>query len=123
MSEQTYCEAQGRPPIDWNQRLDTAGTATLTELYLWACEANQSWVTCACGNQCKDIPRLHTGTPRDEELKELGFQFGDALQEMSDAALKEDKDKFNEWLTTARRTLASIESRSAEILDEMEAAR
>ena len=123
MSEQTYCEAQGRPPIDWNRRLDTAGTATLTELCLWALEAADSWVTCACGNQCKDIPRSGKGVPLDEELTDFGYEFGHALDQMHDAAVKEDKEKFNEWLATARRTLAAIESRSDEILIEMGVAR
>lgn len=122
MSEQTYSESIGFNPIDWNHRLDNAGNVIVEQLRLWAVDASESWVTCACGNQCKDIPRTHTGVPFDEDLRELGYQFGHAWQELADGAAKQDKHRFDEWLATARRTLAAIESRASEILDEMEAA-
>lgn len=103
----TYAETQGEKPFDWNAFLDSAIENEPDE-EAWE-EANDlagKWVTCACGNQCADIPRDETdGLPDDGILVKLGMNFWNEIQ-----------DKEWEW---AIHFLAQIEARSAEILAEM----
>lgn len=66
-----------------------------------------SWVDCACGKQDPRIQRFSpahddVGAPLDSELREYGFEFGDAV----------NLDDFN----NAARLIILIEKRAAEII-------
>ena len=74
--------------------------------------AAANWPTCACGNQCDVIKRLRTGEPRDYELAKMGIQFSADIRALAyNVAVMRDTNAF-----CARRTLAAIEKRSAELL-------
>lgn len=38
-----------------------------------------SWITCACGNACKNLPRNPDGSPHDPILRMLGTHFAAAI--------------------------------------------
>lgn len=103
----TYAETKGAEPFDWNKALKGLRTGiraqNQTELSIRA----KSWVTCACGNLCAEIPRwkFEKGRPVDERLADLGADFACHV-----AACK--------W-SEARQTLAEIEKRSGEILADL----
>lgn len=104
----TYAESKGAKPFDWNDflRRAVAGEILTNEEHLDACRLAHDWVTCACGNQCASIPRSNgSGMPEDEELSNLGALFYSLIDDM-------------EW-DCAISTLSSIESRSAELLAQM----
>ena len=75
----TYTEHKGKESFDWNAFLNKE-TYTLEELINAKMLAN-SWITCACGNQCEIIPRNETGSPCDIILYELGLDFSYAISE------------------------------------------
>lgn len=102
----TYAETRGEEPFDWWDALDNPGK--YDDL-----SANAgSWVTCACGNQCRVIPRhtgfMAVGEPKDRTLKILGFDFLDQVT---------DRD-----YTAAKQTLRKIEARSVELIAEIKSA-
>src|SRR5690606_691033 len=68
-------------------------------------ELSNSWVTCACGNQCALIPRRLEGDPVDEELNVLGRQF----------AIQIAGFRYHH----AIEILHKIEERSSQILEEL----
>lgn len=75
MSDKTYSETQGVPAFDWWKALENPQNHSHWDL----CALAQSWVTCACGNQCAIIPRdvhaRYPGQPVDEGLSALGIRF------------------------------------------------
>lgn len=70
MAEKTYSENEGEKPFDWNKALSSSviDSRTWNKLKKLA----NSWVTCACGNQCAIIPREDWGEPVDDILARLG---------------------------------------------------
>lgn len=66
---------------------------------------SSSWITCACGNLCDDIPRCYTGEPKDAQLSGLGMLFHREIR-----LRKKHK---------ALKTLLAIEQVSDRILKEM----
>ncbi len=105
MNKTTYTEVGGNNPFDWNAFLDKE---EITEKE-WeeADKIAESWVTCACGNQCAKIPRnKYTGEPFDSQLSSLGMTFCSNIG-----------SKNKEY---AKRTLSQIEKRSVEILTQLE---
>jgi hypothetical protein len=99
----TYSETKAEQPIDWNERL-TQKSITEEEWEEWYEDAS-NWVTCACGNQCDTIPRdIFTGEPKDDYLCDLGALFAGAIASKN--------------ITSARKTLAKIEKRSAELIQQ-----
>lgn len=40
---------------------------------------SRSWVTCACGERCKRVPRDQFGMPKDDKLRRLGIDFHRAI--------------------------------------------
>jgi hypothetical protein len=114
----TYCE-QKRPQtgyINWYEVLDNLielkrkpTTPGIFYGYInahqRACTLSQNWVTCACGNQCSEIPRKSTGVPEDISLSMLGVQFNNHI--------------LNEHFESAKITLANIELRSQQVLREI----
>lgn len=65
------------------------------------------WITCACGQQCRALPRSTSGAPKDSLLLALGHRFVVDVR-------KADWD-------TAADTLGQIEARTAQLLAEMTA--
>lgn len=61
-----------------------------------------SWVTCACGQLCKSLPRGEIGQPEDVHLLRLGGEFNYRIKNLN-------------WLG-ARSTLDKIEDRTAHLL-------
>lgn len=107
----TYTQINNKKPFDWNKFLDRAIKGKTTEdENIEAENLAQSWVTCACGNQCAIIPRhpcdsiAPEGTPMDEQLAELGQEFFFAI---------EDED-----FKSAKHILKRIEKRSAKIIEQ-----
>ena len=99
----TYAQALYKEPFDWN---DFLNKKVITEEEWWEATGFSSrWVTCACGNQCRTIPRFHSGMPIDNELSTLGCDFNDAILERN--------------IIKARRILENIEKRSAELIAEI----
>lgn len=109
-TEITYAESKGNEPFDWNLFLDDR----IHERYLNSTSNEdaeikaEQWVTCAVGNQCAAIPRRENGSnaPADEELFRLGVEFSGNIE-------------LRDW-RTAQIILRRIETRSAEILAEMQ---
>lgn len=95
----TYRELNGLDKINWYEQLNKP---TIKWKALRTLSGN--WVTCACGNQCNSIPRIN-GTPVDEELRNLGLYFHEAVEEC-------DKTK-------ALSILDQIEKRSAYLINEI----
>lgn len=116
----TYAESKGKAPIDWNARLNTpVEQIKEKDARTWMWEARKSWVTCACGNQCIDIPRKDTGAPVDHKLNMLGVSFAHQVNDLYLLLKISDYDMADESLQMAKRVLAKIEKRSAEIIAEI----
>lgn len=98
--------------IDWNVFL-AKKTFTKKEL-VNAERLSADWVTCACGNLCKDIPRHKNGIPHDAELKVLGKYFARFICEMY--TCHGDTNLFRYTRIMAIRVLADIEKRSNELI-------
>lgn len=89
----TFAETHNQA-FDWFKWLQDALVTTPTEdqwdRALWIA---QSWVTCACGNQCAIIPRHGNGMPKDDILRELGSDAG-----FFGAIKKREPDKALQYL-------------------------
>lgn len=95
----TYSETCHIAPFDWNAALQDP--SVFTDGFLK--EKAESWVTCACGNQCDAIPRHeNSGQPIDHRLAVLGRAFAGDVE-------------YHDW-QNARKTLRKIEERSKELL-------
>lgn len=93
----TYTETQGVKPFNWREAL-MADEPDWDDLE----RRSQSWVMCACGNQCSIIARRSNGMPVDGALQSLGGAFHyEILDE-------------NAW--EALGVLDRIEARSAELI-------
>jgi len=106
----TYQEyTTGEAPFDWNKMLAHAIKGELEDEELEDLNRRSNeWPLCACGNQCKRIPRWlnHGGEPMDFELRELGVGFMLSIS-------NEDYQKAFDFLQ-------KIEIRSDEILLKMD---
>jgi hypothetical protein len=109
MKTQTYAELKGKKSFDWNRFLNRAIRGEVGEKAIKnALERANSWVTCACGNQCSIIPRIKSryfpshGAPKDQFLADLGIDFNDAIES-------------GQW-HEAKDILKYIENRSAELI-------
>jgi hypothetical protein len=99
-----YAETQGQESFDWNKFLENPPEKG-SEEHLEACDLADAWVTCACGNLCDIIPRSPLGRPIDDYLELLGIVFNNNIQDAEYDA--------------AKKILARIENRSAEIIFEL----
>lgn len=99
----TYSESKDRANFDWNDFLERAinGTISMGDQEYAECLAN-NWITCACGNLCKSIPRYKNGEPKDFILNILGSKFYTAISHKN----------YDE----AKEILKRIEERSIELL-------
>ena len=100
----TYAEKKGEKAFDWNKFLENPPEWGSPE-HNDACDLAESWVTCACGNQCDIIHRVSGGRPFDRKLESLGVNFHYSV-------------KGAEW-QKAKEILAKIEKRSAELIEEL----
>lgn len=96
----TFTETKGAEPFDWNAFL-TAPTRTAVE-WRKASILAESWVTCACGNQCSALPRRANNEPDDYKLWDYGTEFSQAI--------------LSREVEVARFYLDAIEVRSDELL-------
>lgn len=106
MLNQTYSETKGEAPFNWFEFLKDRregkpiDDAEIAEARIKA----ESWVTCACGNQCARIERTDCGVPFDNELYNYGQKFYLAIE-------NEDWD----WALTL---LMKIEKRVSDLMAE-----
>ena len=112
----TYAEYCGEKPIDWYKELKEVkpDTNRLCDLSAMA----DNWITCACGNACKVIPRnfKENDRPDDPELANLGIDFAHYLTLMD----QEDEEKeFEQYRAAAIKVLDQIEARSATLVNEI----
>jgi len=92
--------------FNWFTELDKAIKAEPTdEKWKYLSDMAFSWVTCACGELCKDLPKGRNGQPEDSYLYANGAEFSDAV---------DNKD----WLY-AKLILERIEKRTIELLNEV----
>lgn len=107
-TERVYAETKGEPPFNWNVFLDqaikTRGKSVDERAYQKVYSLSESWVTCACGNQCSILDRDYDGEPLDEKLKDEGMKFMDLVQD-------------RQW-GKAKLCLARIEKRSAKLISD-----
>ena len=81
----TYAESRNNKPFDWNKTLlDLIERDKNNYLYKRKKEFElqqlaESWVTCACGNQCDVIPRDAFAAPLDNTLNGLGVKFSSCI--------------------------------------------
>jgi hypothetical protein len=71
-----------------------------------------NWVTCACGQLCKVLPRGGGNYPTDEELYDLGMDFARKINNLEDTRQNEDRLKALEILN-------KIEARTTLLLEQM----
>ncbi len=90
-----------------------------------AVEMSGQWVTCACGQLCKSLPKYGPNNePRDEELYDLGMNFMYGVKKLSDlrdtyfSSEKEEYllQKFYKTRLLLNTILCSIEARSSHLL-------
>jgi len=92
--------------FDWYKELESAiSRKPTTKKRNLMIDKSFDWVTCACGQSCKDIPRDSEGVPNDTLLQALGCEFSEFIQEN------------NYW--NAIYTLNRIEIRTSYLLDEI----
>lgn len=75
-----------------------------------------SWITCACGQLCKALPRNEEGEPKDSKLYNLGIKF---YNEIDSAELAHDNSEFkkaDQYLKKAKKVLEKIEKRTIKLL-------
>lgn len=102
-NSESYSQYHNKPPFDWNEFLEKEHISFLE----WekASILAQSWITCACGNQCSIIPRAIGGEPIDLILSQLGSTFYTHIK---------NQERF--W---AKRILKQIENRSFFLIEEI----
>lgn len=76
--------------------------------------AASSWIVCACGNLCDEIPRAGSGRPLDDDLFNAGIDFSDAIRKMCRSATVHEREIH---AINARYYLFRINRREAELLE------
>lgn len=71
-----------------------------------------NWVTCACGQLCKVLPKGNGNSPADDELYDLGMDFANEIDNLKYTRQNEDRLK-------ALETLNKIEARTTLLLEQM----
>lgn len=90
-------------PLNWDWYAYLKAPKDVQKKYHnFATELAASWVTCACGQLCKDLPRGIDSAPEDVHLETLGMDFMSFIRH----------EKINE----AKETLDRIEQRAVELL-------
>lgn len=103
-----FVEVKAEKPFDWNKFLKNASrrkTPLSEEEHIQVSKRSQSWVTCACGNQCAIIPRwsyddtnmphwAELNSPKDKKLNTWGIQFFRAVDAQKWKKAKEILNKI-----------------------------
>lgn len=96
LQKQTKMKEQFDPTNwDWYAYLD-ATKEEQKKYHASATELASSWVTCACGQLCKDLPRHDTDGPEDQYLTTLGLDFMCFIRYGEISEAKETLDKIEE---------------------------
>lgn len=133
-----YIETKSKAPFDWHQVLSKNCKDMTQKEVKKLDKLSESWVTCACGNQCAIIPRAKShddgriqGEPLDEKLANLGGDFhcigvGEMADEMGNYFTTNEHDWADDkktYLKNANRArlkaitiLKRIEKRSAYLI-------
>lgn len=104
----SFAEANGKKPFNWHKFIELGILDQLTqEQKEKGIMLAKSWVTCACGNQCKLIPREEfiKGRPDDDILYSLGNLFAILVK--------------IERYESAKFIIKKIEKRSSQIINEI----
>lgn len=106
----TYAEENNQAPFDWRKFLKQPEISDAE----WeeAERRSQSWVTCACGNQCSIIPRENDGAPKNKLLRILGGEGSNTDTQGFHAFIKRRDAK------AALHTLNLIEMHSAFLIEQ-----
>ena len=106
------------PQFNWNDFLAIKYDDITDDQTREARARASSWVTCAVGDRCKDLPRAEHGSvrPADNDLRTLGLLFSNAVGGMHRQNLLRDEPLFNYYQETAQDILARIEARTALLL-------
>ncbi len=114
-----YSEHRKEEITDWYDVLDNIHAQENRSITGHVLRAS-SWVTCACGNQCKDVPRKDNGEPVDNKLYDLGLNFLHNIRSIQDCIFRgRRKEQIDYAIKAAKVTLFEIEVRSGEVLQEM----
>ena len=100
---------------DWPQIIrDLQADAYTAAGKLEVRKAAESWVTCACGNLCEEIPRWPMdGSPKDDLLAWWGGYFCSHISDLCAARTVRDRAYH---ASGARRILRRIEQRADRLL-------
>lgn len=100
------------PDFDWfaflNQDMELVSEDHLEEANALA----DNWVTCACGQLCKVLPRGIGNYPEDDKLYDLGMDFAHTMSEVLDT-------RSNIARNEAIEILKAIEARTTLLLEKM----
>jgi hypothetical protein len=81
-----------------------------------------SWVTCACGQLCKALPKKYGGKiqePEDSELSDLGMEFHQKITWAKDYRENGFTAESADRLDKAKEILIKIEQRTTELLQNL----
>jgi len=81
-----------------------------------------SWVTCACGQLCKALPRGTSNSfsePKDQELSELGYKFHDEIEAARYCKKRNEPEMLCFYLAKAKETIIQIEQRTNQLLQNL----
>lgn len=112
--KETYAVKCGENSFNWTEFL-TKTEYTREELDN-ALSLVGSWVTCACGNQCKNLPRNDFGVPLYNELKMLGVGFTGAISLMRLHNIYGSPLSFLNYKNSAIKILNDIEELSSDLI-------
>ena len=91
------------------------------EALLEASGLSGEWVTCACGQLCKKLPRHVNNAPIDETLYRLGLIFVSKISEAYNIkALGWGEGRIKNHLKEAKEILIQIEQRTNQLLNELQ---
>lgn len=105
----TFAKSKKKKPFDWGKFLNKEKYSK--DEIVKAVRQSESWVTCACGNQCWIIERDEEGVPLDHKLENLGSEFTTLIH-----ILRRDNDEVLFHQKQAIQILAKIEKRSKELI-------
>jgi hypothetical protein len=81
-----------------------------------------NWVSCACGQLCKALPRGTSNSfsePKDAELSKLGYKFHNAIESARYCKKIKKSDSLGLRLADAKETIIQIEQRTNQLLQNL----
>jgi hypothetical protein len=100
------------PDFDWFAFLKQDMESVDVDYFNKANSLADNWVTCACGQLCKVLPKGNGNSPVDNELYDLGMDFAHEIDNLRYTRQNEDRLK-------ALETLNKIEARTTLLLEQM----